>query len=63
MEDGCIECPFHKTKFSLENGEVVGDWAPTFPEIPFVGKGKASPLMTFDVRETEDGEIQCKSKS
>lgn len=56
--EGCMECPFHKTKFKLDSGEVVGDWAPTFPAIPFVGKGDPAPLPTFPIRETEEGDIE-----
>lgn len=58
MEDGCIECPFHKTKFVLETGEVVGEWAPSFPEIPFIGKGDPVPLPVYAVQETPDGDIE-----
>lgn len=57
MKEGCIECPAHKTLFDLATGEVKGDWAPGFPEIPFIGKGEPKPLPTFEVKE-EDGEIQ-----
>ncbi|CAD7699981.1 unnamed protein product [Ostreobium quekettii] len=57
--EGCMECPLHKTRFDLKTGEVKGEWAPTFPEIPFVGKGDPKPLPTFSVRENEDGTIEA----
>lgn len=56
--DGCIECPFHKTQFKLDTGEVIGEWAPSFPSLPFVGKGDAKPLPVYSVRETEEGDIE-----
>lgn len=48
----CIVCPLHRTAFSLENGDVVGEWCP-YP--PIIGKvmGTAkvsSPLPSFEVR-------------
>lgn len=30
--DGTIVCPLHKSAFSLESGELVGDWCP-FPPV------------------------------
>ncbi|GMH40557.1 hypothetical protein BSKO_08461 [Bryopsis sp. KO-2023] len=54
--DGCISCPAHKTLFDLKTGEVKGEWAPSFPDIPFVGKGDPKPLPVFEVKE-EDGDI------
>lgn len=56
VKDGCIECPAHKTMFNLETGQVEGDWAPTFPEVPFIGKGEPTPLPTFEVKE-ENGDV------
>ena len=54
----CISCPAHGTAFSLEDGEVQGEWCPKLPNLPFVGKlgpGK-SPLKTFASR-VEDGTV------
>ncbi|CEM05161.1 unnamed protein product [Vitrella brassicaformis CCMP3155] len=53
VKDGKVVCPLHRTAFSLESGEVVGDWCP-FP--PLVGPltGKLRPpqnLATFPVRQ------------
>jgi nitrite reductase/ring-hydroxylating ferredoxin subunit len=41
LGDGTIVCPLHKSAFSLESGELVGDWCP-FPPVlgafwPFFG--------------------------
>jgi nitrite reductase/ring-hydroxylating ferredoxin subunit len=52
-EGSTIVCPLHKSAFSLENGEVVGDWCP-FPPIlgPLVLGNLAPPekVATFPVR-------------
>jgi len=52
-EGSTIVCPLHKSAFSLESGEVVGDWCP-FPPIlgPLVLGNLAPPekLSTFPVR-------------
>lgn len=31
LSDGCLECPFHGSKFDLATGEVKGEWAPSAP--------------------------------
>lgn len=36
--DCCVVCPAHNTAFSMETGEVKGEWCPGFPDLPFVGK-------------------------
>jgi len=50
--EDCITCPLHHTAFSLETGEVRGDWCPYPPVIgPAMGKVKeTSPVATFDIR-------------
>ena len=60
VEDGCITCPLHKTKYDLENGQVK-EWSP-FPLFPLYGKivgkmRKQSPLGIHKVREL-DGWIE-----
>jgi nitrite reductase/ring-hydroxylating ferredoxin subunit len=50
--EDCIVCPLHRTTFSLETGEVRGEWTP-YP--PVIGKmmgavKKESNLPTFPVR-------------
>lgn len=52
-EGSTIVCPLHKSAFSLETGDVVGDWCP-FPPIlgPLVLGNLAPPekVSTFPVR-------------
>ena len=55
VEDGCITCPLHKTRYDLENGQVK-EWSP-FPLFPLYGKivgkmRKQSPLVIHKVRES-----------
>lgn len=50
--EDCILCPLHHTAFSLESGEVRGEWCPYPPVLgPTMGKvKKTSPVATFDIR-------------
>jgi nitrite reductase/ring-hydroxylating ferredoxin subunit len=52
-EGSTIVCPLHKSAFSLESGDVVGDWCP-FPPIlgPLILGNLAPPekVSTFPVR-------------
>ena len=43
ISDKCIVCPAHNTAFDLKTGEVKGEWCPTFPNLPLVGK--VSPII------------------
>lgn len=50
---GNLVCPLHKTSFSLETGEVVGDWCPFPPVLGPLVLGKLEPprnLAVFNVR-------------
>lgn len=53
IADKCIVCPAHNTAFDLKTGEVKGEWCPSFPTLPLVGKiGDKKPLPTFQVKVT-----------
>mmetsp|Transcript_13278 Transcript_13278/g.18724 ORF Transcript_13278/g.18724 Transcript_13278/m.18724 type:complete len:191 (-) Transcript_13278:152-724(-) len=50
---GAIVCPLHKSAFSLESGELVGDWCPFPPILGPLVLGKLEPaknLAIFPVR-------------
>lgn len=52
-EGSTIVCPLHKSAFSLESGEVVGDWCPFPPVLGPVILGNLAPpekVSTFPVR-------------
>lgn len=60
-DDGCIVCPAHKSAFKLTTGEPVGEWCPSLPTLPFVGKpleGTPTKIPVFAVQVTESGDIQ-----
>ncbi|GAB5033542.1 rieske (2fe-2s) iron-sulfur domain protein [Nannochloropsis oceanica] len=53
LGDGTIVCPLHKSAFSLESGELVGDWCPFPPVLGPLVLGKLQPprdLAVFQVR-------------
>jgi nitrite reductase/ring-hydroxylating ferredoxin subunit len=50
---GTIVCPLHNSAFSLETGELVGDWCPFPPVLGPLVLGKLQPprdLAVFEVR-------------
>jgi nitrite reductase/ring-hydroxylating ferredoxin subunit len=52
-EGSTIVCPLHKSAFSLESGDVVGDWCPFPPVLGPVILGNLAPperVSTFPVR-------------
>eukprot|EP01039_Chlorochromonas_danica_P007955 gene7956-8775_t len=52
-EGSTIVCPLHKTAFSLDSGDVVGDWCPFPPILGPVILGNLAPpekVATFPVR-------------
>lgn len=57
LQGGCLVCPFHNTAFDVKTGEVKGEWSPSFPNIPFIGKGEPKGLPTYETRVT-DGVVE-----
>jgi len=54
---GSIICSAHKTAFNMKTGDVVGEWCPCMPKLPFVGKMKEqAPLKVYPTK-VEDGSI------
>ncbi|KAM3567527.1 hypothetical protein VYU27_010330, partial [Nannochloropsis oceanica] len=52
LQDGCVICPQSGSAFSLQTGELVGEWCP-FPPLlgPLIGKlYEARDLAVFPVR-------------
>lgn len=54
-DDGAIVCPFHKSAFALEDGQVL-EWSPWPPVAgKLLGKiSKPKPLPVFPVKVEED---------
>jgi len=53
LSNGALVCPLHKSAFSLESGELVGDWCPFPPVLGPLVLGKLQPprnLAVFPVR-------------
>mmetsp|Transcript_10053 Transcript_10053/g.30708 ORF Transcript_10053/g.30708 Transcript_10053/m.30708 type:complete len:151 (+) Transcript_10053:60-512(+) len=60
-DDGNVICSAHQTEFDLKTGEVVGEWCPKMPNLPFVGKMKQEqPLKTYEVK-MDGNEIMIKA--
>jgi nitrite reductase/ring-hydroxylating ferredoxin subunit len=56
VEEDCITCPLHQSRYELETGEVR-EWSP-FPLLPAYGRlvgsmRKKRPLQVHEVREIE----------
>lgn len=61
VEEGCLECPWHGSNFSLETGEPQGEWCPRMPPIPIMNKklgNERSSQPKFDCRLQDDGTIE-----
>lgn len=59
IKDKCVICPAHKTAFDLKTGQVKGEWCPSFPSLPVVGKmSSATPLPTYQARVDEAGNVE-----
>jgi len=59
LDDGCVVCAAHGTKFDLATGAVKGEWCPKLPNLPLIGKGPPEKaLPTYKVNITEAGEIE-----
>lgn len=59
IKDKCVVCPAHGTAFDLATGDVKGEWCPSFPNVPLVGKlTKEKPLPTFESRVDASGAIE-----
>eukprot|EP00192_Tetraselmis_astigmatica_P015490 CAMPEP_0117675650 /NCGR_PEP_ID=MMETSP0804-20121206/15728_1 /TAXON_ID=1074897 /ORGANISM="Tetraselmis astigmatica, Strain CCMP880" /LENGTH=151 /DNA_ID=CAMNT_0005484687 /DNA_START=8 /DNA_END=464 /DNA_ORIENTATION=- len=59
IKDKCVVCPAHGTAFDLATGDVKGEWCPSLPNLPIVGKGpKQKPLPAYPCRvEGDDIEV------
>lgn len=62
INDDCITCPLHQTRYSLEEGEVK-EWSP-FPLFPLYGRmlgslRRPSPLAVHEAREL-DGWVEVR---
>ena len=63
-EEECIICPLHQTAFSMESGEVIGEWCPYPPMLGTMmgAVKKTNPIAVFDIR-TRGKNIEIKINS
>ncbi len=61
VENGCITCPAHGSRFDLATGAPQGEWCPNMPNVPFVGKalkGEKKSQPTYESRVDDAGSIE-----
>jgi nitrite reductase/ring-hydroxylating ferredoxin subunit len=49
-DDATIVCPAHQSAFDLKTGAPKGEWCPSLPELPIVGKsycGEPKSIATY----------------
>ena len=52
----CIVCPAHNTAFDMKTGEVEGEWCPSLPTLPVIGKvleGEKKPIQVYATKVEE----------
>ena len=56
VANGNVTCPAHGSAFDLKTGAPVGEWCPSLPSLPVVGKkycGDAKSIATYKVTVDE----------